>query len=628
MSIQSLRDQSEGIVAKIIIGLIIVVFALFGFGSITTFLAPVPKVAVVGGENITQQEMEVAVERNRRLLLAQGTSPADIDEDELRRSVLQNLINRKLLAMAADDLGLYYSDEGLDEEIVSTEAFQLDGVFSPQQFQLVIGGAGYTPMTYRAEMRTDKKLQQLVNGIQKSAFLTDPEVARMSALAQQTRDVAFLRIDTEDLLDRVEVSEAEMHSYYDSHPADFMTEETVDLAYVEVKREDLMDAVEVTEDALRSYFERTKDIYALDESRRIAHILIETNDDVTQEEAKARIDDIHQQLMDGASFEELAREYSEDPGSADAGGDLGFNEPGTFVEPFEEAAYDLDINQISEPVLTQFGYHIIKVLDIEAAREPTFAEVRDRVERAYRQEKAEELFVEKSGELSELAFESPDLEEPAAALDLVIKRTGPVTRDADEGLAANPDVMEAAFSPDVLLDGNNSRIIEITPNHHVVVRVADYQPQELEPYERVAGDVRDILAHEKATELAESQAQEIVAMLESGSITRYVADQFDLEWQVVADVGRNEVGLDPEINREAFKLPRPPKGNKSVGYTMLSDGDAAVITVTRVVNGPADQLAKSELEGLQTVLASQQGNYEYFEFRQGLAESADVEKVK
>ena len=309
MSIQSLRDKSDGLIAKIIVGLIIVVFALFGMGSITTFLTPVPKVATVDGQDISQQEMEIAVERGRRLLLSQDVPAADIDEDELRQNVLQNLISRKLLVLASQSLGLQFSDQLLDQEIVATPIFQVDGVFNPAQFQLVLGGAGYSALTYREEMRRDRTFQQLTTGIRDTAFLTEPQVLRTSSLAQQTRDVAFLRVDVDEMTGAMDVSEAEIVSYYDANPNAFMTAETVDLDYVELKRADLIAEVDVSEDELLEFFEETKDLYAEAERRRLAHILIEVNDQVTEEDAKVEIDAVYQRVVDGEDFAKLAKQY-------------------------------------------------------------------------------------------------------------------------------------------------------------------------------------------------------------------------------------------------------------------------------------------------------------------------------
>ncbi len=625
MSIQDMRDKSEGLVAKFIVGLIIVVFALFGMGSITTFLAPVQKVATVNGVDITQQEMEVEVERTRRLMLAQNRDPSAIDEDQLRQNVLQTLIDRKLLSQATEDLGLQFGNKSLDAEIMATPVVQVAGSYSPDQFQLVIGSAGYSPLRYRQEMRRDKMFMQISSGIRDTSFLTDDEAKRNSSLAQQTRDIAFLRVDVDGLLKDVEVTADEMNQYYNRSPADFMTEETVDIEYLEIKRNDLLDEVEVSDEALQQFFEDTKEIYFEPERRRISHILIEMNDEVSEEQAKQKIDEIYTKITSGEDFASLATEYSDDTGSAELGGDLGFNDPESFVEEFEEAAYSLDLNQMSEPVRTEFGYHLLKLNGLEAAKEPVFGEVKEKVETEFREVGAEEIFVSRSARLSEIAYETSDLIEPAEEVGLEIMTTGGVKRDQSIGLAANASVIEAAFSPDVLFDGNNSNLIEITPNHHVVLRVSNHQPQELKALETVSDEVTEAIRLEKATEIAQQQAKEMVEMLESGSITRFVADQYGLEWTVVGEATRNEMQMDREINVQAFALPRPQEGNKSIGYAILANGDAAVISVTNVVNKPDDEVSGEELSSFARALASQQGQSDYLEFRGNLYAEGTIE---
>jgi peptidyl-prolyl cis-trans isomerase D len=621
MSIQSMRDNSDGIVAKVIVGLIIIVFALFGMGSITTFLAPTPKVATVNGEDITQQEMELQVERSRRVLLAQN---AQVDEDRLRSDVLENLISRKLLSTAAADLGLTYGNDRLDAEIVETEVFQIDGAYSPDQFQLVLASAGYTPTGYREEMRLDKVLGQMGTAIQSTAFLTSREAERATSLSQQTRDVAYLRVVVDDLLDTVEVSEDEIAGFYDANPASFMTEETVDISYVEIKKADLLDGVQIDEDALAIFFEDTRAIYAEPESRRLAHILVEVTDEQTEEQAKEIVDGLYQQIIAGADFAEVARENSNDPGSAELGGDLGFNAPGTFVEEFEVIGYELTLNQMSEPVLTEFGYHIIKLLDIEEAKDPVLAEVREQVEEAYRDAEAEIRFVDLSSQLSELAFESPDLGGPAVELDLEIKSTGHMARGVTEGFAANPGVMDAAFSADVMLERNNSALVEITPNHHAVIALNEHLPSEMKPLETVTAEVEAAVRRDKAEALAVEQAEQMVTMLEEGSITRFVADQFGLNWTVVAEAARGEREIDAEINRYAFTLPRPADGNKSVGFVELSNGDTSVVSVTNVINKPPAEVDLANIDSLSRILASREGSSDFDAFRDYLREQGSV----
>ncbi len=624
MGIQDIRDNSTGYVTKIIVGLIIVVFALFGFGSITTFLAPVPKVATVNGTQITQRAMEIAVERNRRMMIAQNVEPQNIDEDTLRRNVLRSLIGRALLTQEVQALNMEYSDSALDAEIVSTPAFQVDGEFNSQQFQLVIGSAGFSAVSYREEMRLDKEFQQLNSAIQGTSFLTDKEVRRASSLAQQLRDIAFLRVEVDKLLDDVVVEEAEVLSYYDAHSTEFVTEETIDLEYLELKRRDLMTEVTFEEAELVAFYEETRDLYARDERRHVAHILIEVSSDVPEEDARVKVDGIYTRILAGEDFAQLARENSDDPGSAVNGGDLGVNDAGTFVEEFEAVSSVLEIDQVAEPVLTEFGFHIIKLLGIEEANTPELSEIRGRIENDFRESLAEDIFVTRSARLDEMAFESQDLLDPSEELNLVIKSTGQFGRDSGHGIAANPGVIDAAFSADVLLDGNNSSVIEINANNHVVVRVKEHRRSEIQPLDQVNEEIRNKLLRDKAIELAETRALEMVEMLESGAITRYVADQFGLEWEVVGEARRNIPGMDRDINREAFSLPRPREGNKSVGYAKLPNGDAAVISVTNVQNKVEGDLGPSEVVSLKRVLASRQGAIDFQNFQDRLVDIADV----
>lgn len=621
-----MRDNSDGVVAKVIVGLIVVVFALFGMGSITTFLAPTPKVATVNGEDVTQQQMEVQVERSRRLLLSQNPDPSAINEDQLRSDVLENLINRALLSTAADSLGLAYGNSRLDAEIVNTPVFQVDGLYNPDQFQIVLNSAGFTPTGYREEMRKDKLLAQLGNAVQSTAFMTEREAKRATSLSQQTRDVAYLRVVVDSLKSDVTVEESEVQRYYEINPGLFMTDEMADIGYIEVKRADLLQKVEVDEQALLDFFADTSEIYAEPERRRFAHILIEISDAQAEEVAKAEVDGIYQQIVEGADFADLAKEFSDDPGSAEIGGDLGFNDPGTFVDKFEEVGYGLALNQMSKPVLTEFGYHIIRLIDLEAAKEPVFVDVRDLVEAEYREVGAEEMFVDLSSRLSEISFEASDLQEPAEELELELKSTGLVKRIAAEGFAANPAVINAAFAADVMQDGNNSTLIEITPNHHAVVRVNEYQPSELKSLETVHAEVKATLVLEKAIALATEQAKSMVAMLEDGSITRYVADQYGLEWTVVSEASRSDRDIDAEINREAFSLARPTDSNKSVGFVSLANGDTAVVSVTNVQNKPAKDIDVTNLNSLARVLATREGAADYQELRDHLAATGNISK--
>ena len=627
MSMQRLRDGSTGIASKILVGLIIIVFALFGMGSITTFFAPTPKVAEVNGEDITQVEMEIAVERSRRMMLAQDIDPLSIDEDALRNSVLQSLISRKLLSQLADDWNLVYPDGLLDEHIRSTPAFQIGGLYDPEQFGLVVGSAGFSPQGYREELRKEKKFSQIATAVAGSGFLPRELAARIGSITGQTRDVAYLLIDIETLSQQLEVSDSELLSFYQESLKDYETEETVDIEYVELRKSDLVELVDASEQELLNYFEDNKEMYTRPEERQLAHIFKEH---ASNEDVRATVEKMYKQIVDGADFAAVAKDNSEDPLSAENGGDLGFSSRGVFsnesYRQFEEVAFNLKLNEVSGPVETEFGIHLIKVLDIVPAVDPDFDQVKDSVTEAYLQRKSDDMFVTRSSELSELAFESSDLQVPATALDLTIKSTGPVGYSATEGIAANPEIINMAFSDDILIDRNNSDVIEVAADHHVVIRVKKYEPSEIRPLEEVTDEVRNKLLREKSIRLAEGQAKEIIEMLEAGSLTRYVADQFDLSWNVVAAVKRMSLELEDEIRETAFSLPRPTEGGKSLGYVLLDTGNVAVISVTNVANYPQIQVSADESASLASALGRKQGTIDYSRLEDSLLADAVVKQ--
>jgi len=625
MLIQRMREGSHGILAKFIVGAIIIVFAMFGFGSITTFLVTIPSVATVNGNDITEQEMLIAVERNRQRLLAnENTQSLDIDEDELNRSTLGDLVERQLLSQSVDHLKLFYSDERIDQDLVNTPAFQTEGKFDPERFKLVLRGAGYTPLNYKDTIKNELMYEQISRGIGASGFLTEAEVLRSASLAQQTRDIAFLRVEVDKLKADISVTDDEIELYYSENQLDFMADETVSLYYLEMKKSDLIEEVNYQEEELRSFYAEEQDRYSTQEERKIAHILIEGTDEESQQAAKEKIEGVYERIVQGESFSDLAKEFSEDPGSAENGGDLGFNIAGTFVEDFDEVAFSIHVGQMAEPVLTEFGYHIIKLLEIREAVTPGFDEIKDKLDKDFRFLKAEELFVERSAQLSEISYESTDLQDPAAELGLIIKTTDHFSRNGGEGIAANKQVVDAAFSDDVLVDQNNSDLIEIDPNHHVVISSYEHILSEVSQLSIVREDIRELLMLQEAKTKAAAQVDEMLTMLNTGSITGYVADQFGLEWSVHGEITRNQIDLDAEIVREAFRLSRPAEGGKSVGTILLRNGDAAVISVTKVTNKGAENLETDELRNLGRYLAIQQGQSDYNEYREALKQQAEI----
>jgi len=337
--LQNIRDNSQGWIAKTIIGLIVVLMALTGFEAIFQAATHSQDAAKVNGQTISQNELSQATDMQRRQLMQQlgkDFDPALLDDKLLRDAALKGLIDRKLLLQGAEDAKFAFSEAALDQVILQTPEFQVDGKFSADRFDQVIRQMGYGRMQFREMLAEEMLIGQLRTGIAGSSFVTDQQVDAFARLENQTRDFAALTFKANPAA--VTVSEDEVKAHYEQHAKEFMTPDQVVIDYVELKKSAFFDQVKVTDEELKAQYE--KEIANLAEQRRAAHILIEVNDKVTDAQAKARAEEIEQRLAKGEDFAKLAKEFSQDPGSASNGGDLGFAGPGVYDPDFEEALYN------------------------------------------------------------------------------------------------------------------------------------------------------------------------------------------------------------------------------------------------------------------------------------------------
>ncbi|MDZ7825718.1 MAG: peptidylprolyl isomerase [Gammaproteobacteria bacterium] len=434
--------------------------------------------ATVGDVEIRQSQLLARVDRQRRQLLASMGPDADvseIDEGALRDRVLTGLIQRNLLLEGARDAGMGVPAPALDDVIVRTPEFRTDGRFDEDRFRIVLRGAGLTPAAYREALGEDLLVEQISNGVGDSAFVTPTELQRMAALARQRRDVAWLTFEPSSYEDGIQVSEEEARSFHEDNPDRYRAPEQVSLRYLRLDRSALAAEVEITEEQLRTAHEAEVEAFEGQEQRRAAHILLATGDDRSEEEALALAGELRQRIRDGEDFEALAGEYSDDPGSADRGGDLGFATRDTYVPAFEKALFALKQGELSEPVVTDFGVHLIRLEEVRRTDPPSFARMRPTLEKRLRDRAAGERFDELLVQLETLAYEAPDLQEPARELGLEIREAGPLTRSGGEGLFAEPEVIEAAFSRDVVEAGYNSSVLQPEEGVALVLRMEEHR---------------------------------------------------------------------------------------------------------------------------------------------------------
>ena len=621
--LQNIRDNSQGWIAKTIIGVIVALMALTGFDAIFKATTNSNEAAKVNGENISQNELSQAVDMQRRQLMQQLGKDFDaslLDEKMLRDSALKGLIDRKLLLQGAHDAKFGFSEAALDQVILQTPEFQVDGKFSPERFDQVIRQLGYGRLQFRQMLAQEMLIGQLRAGLAGSGFVTDAQVLAFARLEKQTRDFATLTIKADP--SAVKLTDDEVKAYYDQHAKEFMTPDQVVIDYLELKKASFFDQVSVKDEDLQAAYQ--KEIANLSEQRRAAHILIEVNDKVTEAQAKAKIEEVQARLAKGESFEALAKEYSQDPGSANNGGDLGYAGPGVYDPEFEKALYALNKDQVSAPVRTDFGLHLIKLLGVEAPEVPTFASLKDKLTRELKTQQVEQRFVEATKQLEDASFEASDLAQPAQDLKLTVHTSAPFGREGGEGIAANRAVVTAAFSPEVLNEGANSTAIELDPETVVVLRAKEHRKPEQLPLENVAGPIRAQLAKEHASAAAKTHADELIVSLRNGkaALDKPVNGQ---GWKAVEAATRGQEGVDPAVLQALFRMPKPESKDKpTFASVTLADGS---VTVLRL-NGVNEAAAPTEAEKAEyrRYLASRVGQQDFAAYRKQLESQAEIKR--
>lgn len=621
--LQNIRDNSQGWIAKTIIGVIVALMALTGFDAIFKATTNSNEAAKVNGENISQNELSQAVDMQRRQLMQQLGKDFDaslLDEKMLRDSALKGLIDRKLLLQGAHDAKFAFSEAALDQVILQTPEFQVDGKFSPERFDQVIRQLGYNRMQFRQMLAQEMLIGQLRAGLAGSGFVTDAQVLAFARLEKQTRDFATLNIKADP--SSVKLTDDEVKAYYDKHAKEFMTPDQVVIDYLELKKASFFDQVSVKDEDLQAAYQ--KEIANLSEQRRAAHILIEVNDKVSEAQAKAKIEEVQARLAKGESFEALAKEFSQDPGSANNGGDLGYAGPGVYDPEFEKALYALNKDQVSAPVRTDFGLHLIKLLGVEAPEVPTFASLKDKLTRELKTQQVEQRFVEATKQLEDASFEASDLAQPAQDLKLTVHTSAPFGREGGEGVAANRAVVTAAFSPEVLDEGANSTAIELDPETVVVLRAKEHRKPEQMPLESVAGAIRTQLAKEHASEAAKARADELIASLRDGktALDKPVVGQ---SWKVSEAATRNQEGIDPAVLQALFRMPKPESKDKPT-FTSVTLPDGGLVVVR--LNGVNEAAAPTDEEKAQyrRYLASRIGQQDFAAYRKQLESQADIKR--
>jgi peptidyl-prolyl cis-trans isomerase D len=604
--LQAMRDKALGWLGWIVIGLIIITFALFGLGS---YLQDKTRVfaAKVNDAEIAPGELQQAYQQQRSQLeqmLGEAYNPALIDDEALKRRALDTLIQRQLVLQEAEANGLLISDQLLAARIHAIPAFQEDGKFSEERYQRLLLQQGQNVAGFEYQTRQLLQAEQLVNGISQTDFVTPTELERAYRLQEQKRDFSFLIVTAESFGDTVELSDEEIRAYYDQHPEEFMNPERVRLAYLRITGEELSKGIEIDEAEVDAYYREKKESLKTQEQRRASHILIQVAADADEEalkKATAEAEDVLAKIREGGDFAALAKEHSDDPGSAAQGGDLGFFARGAMVPEFEDAVFSMETGDVSDPVKTQFGFHIIKLTEIRASGIPELEDARAELVAELQKRQVDDLFYEQLEQLTDLSYEHPDsLDAAAEALGLEVQTSDWVTAAGGAGIGAYPKVVAAAFSADVLEAGNNSEPVEVAANDVIVVRVQERESPQQAPLESVRDRIVEALKQQKVAELAKARGEELLEQLKQGAAMETLTEQDKLELKTAEAVTRSAEDYNPDVLREAFRLPRPSEGASIDTGLALGNGDYAILRLTRVIDADPASMKDDVRTGLES----------------------------
>ena len=619
--LQDIREKSLGTIGKVIIGLIIAVFALFGVESIIGGFTQPPSVASVNGEEISQFQLDQNIQN---LMASFGGDLEGLDPSFLESIALNQLIEETLLRQKALDYSMSISSEKIDRNIVSTDSFQINGIFDSELAVRTMATQGLTIPMYRESLEQRMILSQLANAFSSSSFVTSVEFEKFAELTSQTRDFNYLSITMGTRTLGTAVLDEEIEAYYEDNQNQFTEDESVIIEYVLLDKASISDELNVDEADLQAQYDLEREEFEGSSEKRASHILFEISPEVPVEAALELAQNAKTRIDGGEEFSDLALELSIDTVSAEEGGDIGFSDGTAFPVEIEEALNLLTLNEVSSPVVSEFGVHLVKLTQEADNSFPSFEETKSRLERDITSSEVERIYAERLQDLSNLAFETGDLLTIEEELTLEIQRSDPVPRSGGSGIFSDLDVVEAAYSDEVLIDGNNSDVIELSDSQSLVVRVLEFNEASVQPLAEVDAEIAVLIRTQMEREAVQELGNQLLTALEQERSIDELLSQNELMWISETDIERNSFVVNREIVNEVFSLPKPTEEIRRSNLT-LSNGTFVLVELNQVNEGSIDSIPEEQIVGLSNSIKTDLGNNDFQAYMASLRESAEIQ---
>ena len=618
--LQNIHDGAKGWIAYAIVIIIGVPFALAGISS---YLGGSDSLvaATVNGEEISAQSVQNAVLQQRQRLgqMFGGKLPPNFSDDSLKTQALEQSVNQELIRQLTKDNGYRASNQEIYDAITEIPAFQKDGKFDNASYEQLLASQRRNKAGFEAEIRDSISQQQFSNAISDAAFVTQAEALRYKSLQDQKRSIETYTLKIDDFKSEIKTDEAEIKAYYDSKPADFKTEEQAKVSYVVLNEADMQKQIEVDDDKLNAFFDENKDQYKTQEQRKVSHILVKVaeGEDIekAEEQAQKKAESLYQQIKSGEkTFEELASNASDDEVSAKKSGDLGLIARGDMGPLFEKLAFSLKKTEVSQATKTEAGFELVKITDVLEAKQKPFADVKADIEKRYRKEEAEKVFLDHSDKLQALSFENDgSLDEAADAVGLKVLSSDWVKQNAVPSadnnalnLETSPKVITATFSDDVLKLGKNSELLEIKKGVVAVIRLLEHKPASRKPMTEVVDEIKAKLLEQKARKLVINKGESMLVQLQSGGWKALeslgVSDDKLIKTPELARTGSKQA---PQIVETVFAMKKPTNEVAQYTNTILPNGDYVLLGLKSVTEGKA-KLDEVERKGFNASIGTRE----------------------
>ncbi|HEY8219402.1 MAG TPA: SurA N-terminal domain-containing protein [Methylobacter sp.] len=611
-----IREKAQGAFAWGILIVICVPFALWGIQNYLDTGEEAP-VASVGDKDFFQRDVNRAYEQYSQQL--QGMT---FDEQSLKAQALEKLIKDEVLLQYVRARGLVTTDDAAREFIKSLPYFQVDGKFDDKRYKALLNSQKISSGEFVNRIKNALIMEQFQRSIIDSSFATKYDVESFFKIQNQQRDADYVTVAVQKLAEQP--SEQEIEAYYQQHQDLFQIPEQVSVEYVELSLEDIAKTIVVSDDKLKAFYEEQKDQYTTPERRKISHILFAINDKTDEKTALEKALKAKKELAN-KDFATLAAEVSDDKLTAKTGGDLGLFNAGVMEKSFEDAASSLKLGEVSNPVKSAFGYHLIKVTELVPGEVKPFEAVKNEVTKAFQKAQAENAFYEAGEKLTEMSYENPDnLKTVADALGIAVKKTALFTKDKGDGITAEEKIRNAAFAEEVL-KGNNSAPIELGTDRLVVLRMLEHKPAAVRDLKDVKKDIVDALLTDKAKQQAVERAKQIKARLQAGESIQSVAAENKLQVKTVSGLTRNKQDVPLPLSQAIFKAAKPVGGKPTVFTAELPAGEQVVVSLSKVTEGVMTEDDKKQMELATKNIAKAFGQTEFNALINSLQADADVE---